>query len=127
LLSLFQKSPILEPYRSALDFNFIRHAVSRTEYQETGSEACRRKFLSINQSFAGVSIDDGAVDGDGSPAQNSLGGVASSSSSPSSSNRGKKTADKDKRGTNMSGKGVVHQRAGFAAAEARHPSARGKK
>lgn len=71
-----------------------------------GSEAFRRKFLSL----AGVSIDDGTVDSDGSPesAQNNL-SVAS--------NRGKKTADK--RGTNMSGKGIINQRATLTA-EARH-------
>jgi len=80
------------------------------EYQEMGSEASRRKFLTANQSLAGVPIDDGTVDSDDGPepAQNSL-SVAS--------NRGKKTADK--RGTSMPGKGIINQKAALTA-EVRH-------
>ncbi len=60
-----QSSPILEPYRSALDYDFIHHAVTRAEYQEIGSEAPRRKFRSVNlRASAGASAEDGAADSD---------------------------------------------------------------
>lgn len=63
----FQPSPVLEPYRSAHHFNFVRHVVTRAEYQEMGSEAARRKFRSANlRMSAGASADDGGVDSDGS-------------------------------------------------------------
>lgn len=62
---LTQSSPVLEPYRSALDCNFIQHAVTRAEYQEMGSEAPRRKFRSVNlRASAGASAEDGAADSD---------------------------------------------------------------
>lgn len=59
--------PVLEPYRSALQFNFTRHAVTRAEYQEMGSEASRRKFESVNQPHVVASANDGSPDNDGSP------------------------------------------------------------
>ncbi|KAJ3574134.1 hypothetical protein NP233_g1962 [Leucocoprinus birnbaumii] len=74
--------PILEPYRSALHFNFTRHAVTRAEYQEIGSEASRRKFQSVHQPPAGASADHGSPDTDASPEP-----------TQKCSNRGKKPTD----------------------------------
>jgi actin-related protein 6 len=63
LTPFYDLSPILEPYRSAFHTNFMDHAVTRAEYQETGSEASRRKFRSAI--LTGISVNDGTGEGDG--------------------------------------------------------------
>jgi len=48
LILVLTRSPITEAYRSAFAFagqaQFAEHSVTRTEYLESGSNACRRKF-----------------------------------------------------------------------------------
>ncbi|KXN84331.1 Actin-like protein ARP6 [Leucoagaricus sp. SymC.cos] len=90
--------PVLEPYRSALHFNFTRYAVTRAEYQEMGSEASRRKFKSINKLPVGASADDGVAESDNSsePGQKAV---------SSTTSRGKKTTDE--RGTTGSTKATT--------------------